>query len=109
MSKGLKHLDEEFYKRVDRQQGLSGLQYWIEHFDQLPKLNQPDECPDNWPGFIDQMPETLNLILSNLKYRLEKAGEDKTEIMKKCKDFKSEILKFIRNTMAGIHQAYKYT
>ena len=40
VSEGLKHLDKEFNKNVDQQQGLSGLQHWIEHFDELPKLDQ---------------------------------------------------------------------
>ena len=98
MSRGLQQLEDEFHEAVG--QGSSGIDNWIDHFYRLPKLDQPDQSPNNWPGFIDQMFETLNCTtLDSLKSYLEGKGADKSEIDKKAQSFKIKIMNFISTTL----------
>lgn len=98
MSRGLQHLEDEFHQAVG--QGSSGIDNWIDYFYRLPKLDKPDQSPNNWPGFIDQMFKTLNdTTLDSLKSYLEGEGADKSEIDKKAESYKMEILNFINTTL----------
>lgn len=87
VAKGLKKLDDEFHKSTEND---SRLKSPIEHFENLPGLDELNYAVDDWPFFIGEM---FNLLKNELYGNFQRTQNEKD-----TKNLKAEILKFISKT-----------